>query len=165
MYKNSLLKLFLVLCFIFLGLFIYLKKSEKSIKSNGETQFNGTVVINNLKIPVMVADNEREREKGLSGKLSDELPENSGMLFVFNKPVLPIFWMIDMNFPLDFIWIYDNQIIYINKNVPNPGPGTPSDQLPKYYPPREVTSVLEVHAGFIERHGLKVGDTLLIERK
>src|SRR3989344_9043068 len=57
-----------------------------------------------------------EQEKGLSGR--SELKEGEGMLFVFNKPDKHLFWMKDMNFPIDIIWLDVNKkVIYIKKSA------------------------------------------------
>ncbi len=108
----------------------------------------------NTKIFVEVKKTPKERQKGLSGRKN--LPENQGMLFVFEKPGYYAFWMKDMNFALDFIWIKDNKIVEITKNV------KPEDyQPPKtLIPQNEVDMVLEVNAGFVKKNNIKVGDII-----
>ena len=51
---------------------------------------------------VEIAASPDERSRGLSGR--DRLPEGSGMLFVYNEPAVPGFWMRGMRFALDFVW-------------------------------------------------------------
>jgi len=91
------------------------------------------------------------QEMGLSGRKS--LNEKQGMLFVFYKPEIYNFWMKDMLFPIDIIWIReDKRVVYIKKNVlPDSYPETFSSDFPAQY-------VLEVSAGFSEKNNLKVGD-------
>jgi uncharacterized membrane protein (UPF0127 family) len=75
------------------------------------------------------------------------------MLFVFDKPSIYPFWMKDMNFPIDMIWIGENdEVVYIEKNAqPDSYPETfVSSQNAKY--------VLEVISSFSEKNNLKVGD-------
>src|SRR5664279_2881599 len=60
-------------------------------------------------INIEIADTEAERTLGLGNRST--LPENNGMLFVFDKPGNYGFWMKDTNFPLDFIWIDENKNI------------------------------------------------------
>ncbi len=104
-----------------------------------------------------IADTPEARQKGLSGH--NPLSENQGMLFIFPAPSIQSFWMIEMKFPLDMIWIgYDKKVVGITANVPFPAPGTPPGNLPTYQSPERVQYVLEVQAGWAERHGVKVGD-------
>lgn len=109
--------------------------------------------INKLKIPVEVARTPAEAQQGLSGR--ESLAADKGMLFIFNKPDYYRFWMPNMNFPIDIIWISQNTIAGIHKNVSNQF--DPAN--PKFYtPPQPVNKVLEVNAGFAQKNNLKVGD-------
>jgi hypothetical protein len=83
------------------------------------------------------------------------LAKNEGMLFVFNHPSQHVFWMKDMNFPIDMIWLDENlKIIYFQKNVlPESYPAT-------FGPDQNSLYVLEVNAGFSDKHNLKIGDSL-----
>src|SRR3989344_6562762 len=65
-----------------------------------------TLSIGETQLIVEIADTDVTRENGLSDRLT--LPENAGMLFIFNTDDYHHFWMKDMNFPLDLIWIDDN---------------------------------------------------------
>jgi uncharacterized membrane protein (UPF0127 family) len=117
------------------------------------------VIIGSTKINVTVADSEEERKQGLSGK--DKLGENEGMLFVFDtKNVYPGFWMRGMKIPIDIIWIDDEIVAKIDKNVVISPEGTPDSQLKLYYPDKPIDYVLEVHAGFSDKNGLQVGDVV-----
>ena len=84
------------------------------------------------------------------------LDKDSGMLFVFPTKEVRTFWMKDMNFPLDIIWITDNKIIGIEKNLQPEG----SHPLRSYQSPSAVNYVLEVNAGFCEKEKIKIGDML-----
>ena len=108
---------------------------------------------------VEVADDDEERSRGLSGR--DPLPDDGGMLFVFQEPTLPGFWMRQMRFPLDFVWIGDGcEVVDVTASVPAPEPGTPDSELTVYLPGAPVLYNLEVNAGTAERHGIGVGDTV-----
>lgn len=115
-----------------------------------------TLRIQGVKISVEVASNSAEKSKGLSGRKT--LGKNEGMLFVFAKDTQPSFWMKDMNFSIDIIWINDGKIVQIDKNVPNPPPGTADSQLPLFSPNETIDYVLEVNAGFSEKNIFQVGD-------
>lgn len=112
------------------------------------------VSINNY---ILVADLSITYEqiiKGLSIKSS--LKENEGMLFVLNSSSRRGFWMKDMNFPIDVIWLNENkEIIHIKKNL------EPCvSNCPVYYPDQNSKYVLETVAGFADKQNLKVGDTI-----
>lgn len=80
------------------------------------------------------------------------LPEGYGMLFIMPGTEVQSFCMRDMHFPLDFIWIGAGRVAGITKNV------SPKNQQSSYCSPVPVKYILEVPAGFCDRHGLKVGD-------
>lgn len=114
------------------------------------------ILINNLAIPVELANTPEKQINGLSYR--EKLEADSGMLFIFNNYQVRGFWMKEMNFPIDIIWIANGQIVGIEKNVPV-STATP---LPVYYSPQEVNLVLEVNAGFSDKNNIKVGDMLKI---
>jgi uncharacterized membrane protein (UPF0127 family) len=108
---------------------------------------------------VEVVDSLEARNKGLSGR--EGLEENRGMLFVFEtKDVRPGFWMKDMRFSIDIIWINDDKVVQISKELPYPSPDTPDRSLPIYTPQVSVDYVLEVSAGFSDKNGISVGDSV-----
>ncbi len=112
-----------------------------------------------IEIKAEVADSFTKRAKGLSGR--DMLGENDGMLFVFPSYHFYSFWMKEMKFPIDMLWIRDNRIVDISKNVPSPA--NESDDLPHYSPREVVNYVLEVNAGFADVHGISVGSDIVID--
>lgn len=112
--------------------------------------------INGTKITVEIAKTPAELERGLSGRTS--LGEREGMLFYLPERKIATFWMKDMKFPIDIIWIDNNTIAYFVENAAIPiGNG-----IPTYTPDKPATHVLEVNAGFIAEHNLKIGDELEI---
>lgn len=113
--------------------------------------------IGDVSIKVEMANDSAKRQTGLGGR--DSLAENTGMLFVFEKPLRPQFWMKNVKFPLDIIWIKNNIVVDIIKNAAVPVPGVTDDALPRYVPNQEVDMVLEVNAGFVDSKGIKNGDT------
>ncbi|HEY4484010.1 MAG TPA: DUF192 domain-containing protein [Candidatus Paceibacterota bacterium] len=111
------------------------------------------VIINDVRIPVEISQSPAERVKGLSGK--ELLPADSGMLFIFPVREIHRFWMPDMNFPIDIIWIVDNKIVGIDHEVTN----VFDPENPIFYlPPQPVDYVLEVNSGFAKNKGLEVGN-------
>jgi uncharacterized membrane protein (UPF0127 family) len=126
-----------------------------------------------------------QQAKGLSGRTG--LGENDGMLFLFNRPAIQSFWMKDMNFPIDIIWIgstpsmdstgspqassgqaaltadgQTGKVLGFEQNAPTPKPGAQLWQLPIYSSPDGVDTVLEVPAGTVAKNGITVGEPVVI---
>jgi uncharacterized protein len=117
--------------------------------------YDHVVAVNGKQIQVEIADTTEKMERGLSNRPS--LPDNNGMYFVYPEPTKVTFWMPEMNFPIDMIFIKDNKVVYVEPNVPNPDKNKPLNQLPQYSPPMEVTAVLETPAGWGQKNGVVAG--------
>ena len=100
-----------------------------------------------------------QRSQGLSGRPS--LDQGTGMLFVFDGEGQYSFWMKEMRFPLDILWI-DTQctVADISFNVPTPEPGQTLPELARFSPSRPVQFVLEINAGGAEQTGIAGGDAV-----
>jgi uncharacterized membrane protein (UPF0127 family) len=101
----------------------------------------------------MAVTNEQQ-VKGLSVK--DHLKENEGMLFVYEQPTRQGFWMKDMKFPIDIIWISrDKTVVHIEHKLQPCSLG----MLCPMYKPAEDNSmyVLETVGGFAEKYGVMKG--------
>ncbi len=115
-----------------------------------------TIKIKDTVVTVQVADSNITRMQGLSGK--PRLKDDEGMLFKFDRAEVYPFWMKDMNFALDFLWIKEGVVVQINENVLPPNE---TDNKPLIVSPKEpIDSVLEINAGFVSTHGIQVGDTV-----
>lgn len=116
------------------------------------------VRIGDLTIPAEIANTPDTLEKGLSGRL--HLPKKQGMLFIFPLADEYAFWMPNMNFPIDLIWIdADKKIVGFEESM------VPEKNMndPQYYaPPGPVKYVLEVNAGFVKKHALTIGQSVEI---
>lgn len=96
-------------------------------------------------------------KKGLSFR--ESMPEQNGMLFVLDVAEEHGFWMKDMKFPLDIIFIDQHmQIAEVLENL------QPCEECPVYFPKEKPAFALELNAGLARRRGLTVGDTLVIEK-
>jgi uncharacterized membrane protein (UPF0127 family) len=92
---------------------------------------------------VEVVKSSKERAKGLMYR--SFLKKDTGMFFIFEKVAIYDFWMANVNFPLDIVWIDEHfNIVDIKtvqackeKNIKN---------CPKYKPKEEAKYVLEVNA-------------------
>jgi uncharacterized protein len=111
------------------------------------------VTIGDATINVDIADTPALRERGLSGR--DSLEDGTGMLFVFENPGVYGFWMKDMNFPIDIVWINsDNEVVGVEENV------SPSTYPQSLFPAEAIKYALELPAGYSARHGIKLGSLL-----
>lgn len=142
--------LILILALILLGgaSFFVFGKGERSDISLDE----GIVTLCKKEISYGLADSDSERKKGLSNR--SNLSPQEGLLFIFEEPNKPSFWMKDMNFAIDIIWIDENsKIVDITEDFqPETYPETVSPALP-------VLKVLEVTSGFAsENHCIVGGD-------
>jgi uncharacterized membrane protein (UPF0127 family) len=118
-----------------------------------------TVTIGGASFTVDLADTPEKRFQGLSGR--EVLEEGTGMLFVFQEERQHTFWMKDMRFPLDMIWITaECAIADIIADVPNPPPDQIDGVLPTYSPSAPGTFVLELNAGVAASSGLQTGDQM-----
>jgi hypothetical protein len=109
--------------------------------------------VNSYKMIVDLALTQDQQTKGLAVK--SHMNESEGMLFVFQQPSRPSFWMKDMKFPIDIIWLGANRsVVYI---APNLEPCPSQSNCPGYVPNRDSLYVLETTAGFSHRHNVTVG--------
>jgi len=107
-----------------------------------------------------VAETMAQKAKGLSYR--DGLDEDGAMYFDFGKGSERVFWMMGMRFPIDIIWIKNNAVVGLEKNVPAPAVGTPENALKRYYSPGAIDKVLEINAGLSDELGIKTGDLIEI---
>tara|TARA_B100000315_G_scaffold175453_1_gene163973 strand:- start:1946 stop:2329 length:384 start_codon:yes stop_codon:yes gene_type:complete len=101
-----------------------------------------------------------QRAQGLSGR--PKLAPGSGMLFIFEREGKYSFWMIDMRFALDMVWIgAECTVVDITFNAPPPAPDQAPDQLPRFAPGAPARYVLEINAGEADSAGIRPGDPVL----
>ncbi|MAZ40685.1 hypothetical protein CL654_01010 [bacterium] len=144
-------KIGLLAILLFIGFLIILPSYEGT-----QTDKRIPLTIGETELFVTLADTDQKRTVGLSGRPS--LPEDEGLLFVFDRPGTYSFWMKDMNFPIDIIWIDENsQITEVTHSVlPESFPETFSSQNPSKF-------VLEVNAGFSKENNITPGEFIEIE--
>lgn len=123
--------------------------SEKNVKKISDTKKE--IYIRDARLAVDVADEPHEQTRGLSGK--EYMAADEGMIFIFPASIIPPFWMKDMKFGLDIIWVdANNTIIGIEKNVL-------PDTFPKTFSPSSpIKYVIEVNSGWSDKNSIKVGD-------
>lgn len=110
-------------------------------------------------IPVELATNPQQWSDGLSRR--DKLAAGTGMLFVFEGEAIYSFWMKEMRFPLDMVWITAGCVVEgVTADIPPPAPDTPTASLPMYSPQTPVLYVLEINAGEAAAKGIQPGSAV-----
>jgi len=110
------------------------------------------VMVNGVPLVADLAITGEQRTKGLAVK--DSLAENESMLFYFPKANEYAFWMKDMKFPIDIIWLdTDRKVIHIEHSLEP----CDSDACPLYKPEGKTQYVLETVAGFAQKHNVIEG--------
>jgi uncharacterized membrane protein (UPF0127 family) len=144
--------IFLAIILIVVGVFLLwhavLSKTPNPPLPAGEISIGKNV------FAVEMATTTAEQTRGLSGRAN--LNEGTGMFFIFT-PGVQHFWMPNMNFPIDMIWIAGDRIAGFAEDA-QPEPGVPLWKLKIYTSPDGVDKVLEVNAGTVAKDNIKVGD-------
>ncbi len=118
----------------------------------------GTVVANGRRIPVELALDEASQERGLSYR--DSLPTDAGMLFVFDAAQKQMFWMNEMRFPLDMVFINGTKVVSVAADVPAQAGELPAFVSSVY----DADKVLEINAGKAKEWGIGKGTEIAVER-
>lgn len=156
MFKNHIPKikkiLIIVICLCLVtAMILILSKSNNLEKTSSKLNLK----VKDKIIRVDIVKSAAEKAQGLS--VYSSIFDDEGMVFEFNPKQKPSFWMKDMKFSIDIIWISDGAIVGISPNLPHN-----QDGLINYYPPQEVDRVLEVNAGWADKYGIYVGDKAVL---
>jgi len=112
-----------------------------------------TVVLAERTVFVDIADTPEKRSVGLSGH--KELAPDEGMLFVFPEDGMHAFWMKDMSFSIDILWLSRGGLIVdMQQKV------APETYPAAYVPRKEARYVLELPSGWVERYTVELGDAV-----
>ncbi len=114
--------------------------------------------INNHIFRLEIAKTEKQQEIGLAKYKS--IPLDFGMLFPFEKEGFYSFWMKNMKFPIDIIYIRNSRIVTIFRDVPYPKSG--NEKLPVYQPSSPADTVLEINANLSQKYGFKINQPVQI---
>ena len=121
-----------------------------------ESPSGPVVTLGGVPFRVELAITVEQRTRGLSGH--PPLASGAGMLFVFEQAQKYSFWMKEMLFPLDMIWIdAECTVAHITRNAPPQAPEQALADLPLYGPPEPILYVLEINAGEAESAAVTVG--------
>ena len=102
-------------------------------------------------IDAQVASTPNQRETGLMFR--KEMPQQEGMLFVFEYPSQQCFWMKNTVLPLSVAFVHDDGTI---ANIEEMQPQT----LDSHCSVQPVRYVLEMNKGWFARKGIKAGSRL-----
>jgi uncharacterized membrane protein (UPF0127 family) len=139
----------IVVGILIIGGIVYARNIQTTSEQN-------ILTIDNTTLKLIIADSPDEQSKGLSDRPS--LDPNSGMLFVFEKPGHYGFWMKDMHFNIDMIWLDEAfKVVYIQPDA------TPGSYPTSYGQEAEAKYVLETNAGFAKVHNIRLGQQLNIK--
>ena len=141
---------------ILLGVFVFINLSGSSLTSFFSRSAHAT--IKGHTFTLLQAKSEKDKQIGLSGRAS--LEDNQGMIFIFDKADYYGFWMKNMKFPIDILFLNNKKIVTIFPNVPNPK--NLSDQLPIYTPTQPADTVIELKAGTATKNNFQTGDSVTI---
>jgi uncharacterized protein len=132
---------------------------SQELRSGSDGYQHVNVTLNGLVLVADIAATDEQRTKGLSVK--DRLDENEAMLFVFDYEAQHTFWMKNMKFPIDIMWIdSDKTVVYIEHNVE---PCSSEIFCPVFRPDHDSLYVLETIGGFAERHDIVKGTMVEFE--
>lgn len=136
----------ILFAFIFLGAFIIFFSTTKN-----KSRFT-TILIDNVPLRVETVSTPSGMERGLMYRRS--LPENQGMLFVFDGPSYCSFWMKNTYVPLSIAFISEDSIITQIEDM------FPLDTLDFHISKELSKYAVEVNKDWFRRHKVKVGDRI-----
>jgi uncharacterized protein len=127
--------------------------SNNNNKNNSGSYYQQVnVTVNGVGLVADIAETGEQRSKGLA--IKDSLNETEGMLFVFSEPRQYAFWMKDMKFPIDIIWLDSNKtVVHVEHSLDPCGPVS----CQTYMPGADSLYVLETVAGFADKYGIVEG--------
>ena len=120
-----------------------------------------TLKAGNATVVADVSDTDILREQGLSGRTS--LPDGTGMWFEFDTDGSYGFWMKDMDFSIDIVWVNASYtVVTVAANV---SPDTYFKQSPPevFYPTTPARYVLELPAGYAAAHDIADGTRIVVQ--
>ncbi|MHB1086162.1 MAG: DUF192 domain-containing protein [Minisyncoccota bacterium] len=108
------------------------------------------VIVGDTAVKILLADTPQKRTQGLSNR--ESLAEDEGMLFVFPEEGIYGFWMKDMRFSIDILWLNSaGEVVHIVEDA------SPESYPASFTPEKAAQYVLELPAGFVRAHGVTLG--------
>ena len=137
--------------FIFLLIFSLQAREKIYVKFDGGADFIAEI-----------ASTPQEQALGLSFRPKTD---DFAMLFLYSRASEIIFWMKDMNFSIDIIWIRGNKVVAVEEHVPFPNKLQKTSTLPTYGHGILADKVLEIPAGSSKEYNIQVGTKVFFEKK
>ena len=139
---------------IFLGLIAFITQPTGDYLHHGSTVVFEGRNHTSVTAQVEIADTDAEREYGLMNRTS--MPQDHGMLFIFDYPADLSFWMKDTLIPLDMVFLDSNRrIVDIYQNATPLSEYVYTTKSPSKY-------VIELNGGYCDMYGIKIGDSVSI---
>ena len=158
MNKVAVIAFLAVVALLFAGLYVLIPRLTTPQPALPLATVTITTPSGPVQVSAEIADEPDEWARGLM--LRSSLAEGAGMLFVFNDERVRSFWMKNTLIPLDMMFISDAlTVVHIVEGaVPCEADPCPlfSSNLPARY-------ALEVNAGFVQVHDIRVGAEVTIE--
>jgi uncharacterized membrane protein (UPF0127 family) len=135
-------------------LFVFAGCGEREVNSVKDLNTRIVTLPDGTKFRTELVTAEADLTRGL--KYRDNLESDAGMLFAYGKPGFYRYWMFEVKFPIDIIWLDQNRRIVqlVHKAPPCPGPDV---TCPVYGGDFESQFVVEFNAGTALKHTLKPG--------
>ncbi|AFH50678.1 Hypothetical protein IALB_2975 [Ignavibacterium album JCM 16511] len=155
--KNLLIGVVILIIAAFLIFNNFIKDSKHEMEyytftKEGELIFSDSLGNTKTKIDIEIADDDYQRQLGLMNR--KEMNENQGMLFIFPRQDFLSFWMRNTLISLDMIFVDESKtIVTIHKNTRILSDTSYPSSKPARY-------VVEVIAGFTDKHNIQVGDKI-----
>jgi uncharacterized protein len=121
--------------------------SAKTVDPFGLRTVNLTV--GGVSLKAEVAEDDQSREMGLMFR--DSLPEDHGMLFIFDRPHQASFWMKNTKIPLSIAFLENDRVIREEKSM------RPYDETLIQSRSDKIRFAIEVNAGWFDQHQVKPG--------
>lgn len=121
------------------------------MSSNTKQDHPQTIVLKSKPITIEVVRSNEDKARGLIGHAP--LGDSDGMLFIFEEGSNPTFWMKNMSFPIDIIWLDETQVVGFEESA------QPDNGETLYPSPKPIHYVLEVKSGYVRENNIQIGDT------
>lgn len=159
---NTKIVLLAIIVVVLVALFLASVAGDKNKNSAGENIIKEgtfiTVSIDGVELQAEVADTKEQRRLGLSGR--DGLGKNEALIFLFERAGKHGFWMRDMKFPIDILWLTgNNTIVGITKEA------QPESFPEVFYPSEAVITVIEMNAGWIDKNNIDFKSVVTISEE
>jgi uncharacterized protein len=136
-----------VLLCLLLGICFAGCNSAKTVDPFGLRTVN--LMVGGVSLKAEVAEDDQSREMGLMFR--DSLPEDRGMLFIFDQPHQASFWMKNTEIPLSIAFLGNDRVISEEKSM------RPYDETLIQSRSDKIRYAIEVNAGWFDRHRVQPG--------